>query len=185
MRRHSPGMNHPPMVVVTCCDRLTAARPPTIPARSYGGGGGGVGVGNDFLRGGGGDGVGVGGGGGGSGAGGRVDGLHCEVTEEDEMQVRVLTQRLALDSGGEVSSSSQPLTFVKMEHPAEVAVIVPHTLHFGEVEHLDYTALVDGSNNRLSRLAVQASESPMAGHRPPSTSSLNDLVNNNVGGGGG
>ena len=31
MRRHSPGMNHPPMVVVTCCDRLTAARPPAFP----------------------------------------------------------------------------------------------------------------------------------------------------------
>ena len=44
----------------------------------------------------------------GMGAGvGRVDGLHCEVTEEDEKQVRELTRRLALDSGGEASSSSR------------------------------------------------------------------------------
>ena len=44
----------------------------------------------------------------GMGAGvGRVDGVHCEVTEEDEKQVRELTRRLALHSGGEASSSSR------------------------------------------------------------------------------
>jgi hypothetical protein len=104
--------------------------------------------------------------------------MQCEATAEDKVQVRELARRLALDGA---ATSSQPVAFVKLEHPAEVAVIVPHTLHFGDVEHLDYTELVDSN----SRIAVQASESPMPSHRPPSTSSLDDFVNNDLVGQGG
>ena len=75
---------------------------------------------------------------------------YCEATEEDERQARLLTRRLALDDAPPEFSR-----FVKLEGPDEVAVIVPHTLHFGAVEHLDYTVPVQEA------LAVQASESPM------------------------
>lgn len=84
---------------------------------------------------------------------------YCEATEEDERQARLLTRRLALDDVPPEFSR-----FVKLEGPDEVAVIVPHTLHFGAVEHLDYTVPVQEA------LAVQASESPMT--RPTSGSQL-------------
>ena len=50
---------------------------------------------------------------------------YCEATEEDERQARLLTRRLALDDAPPEFSR-----FVKLEGPDEVAVIVPHTLHF-------------------------------------------------------
>jgi hypothetical protein len=78
------------------------------------------------------------------------DAGYCEATEEDEERARVLTRGLGLDV--------QLNTFVKLQSPDDVAVIVPHTLHFGDVEHLDYTATVQDA------LAVQTAGSPV--HRP-------------------
>ena len=78
---------------------------------------------------------------------------YCEATEEDERQARLLRRGLALDVAPQDMN-----TFVKLEGPDDVAVIVPHTLHFGDVEHLDYTATVHDA------LAVQTAGSPM--HRP-------------------
>ena len=59
-------------------------------------------------------------------------------------------------------------TFVKLEGPDDVAVVVPHTLHFGDVEHLDYTATVHEA------LAVQTAGSPMT-PRPAGRSSASGL----------
>ena len=78
---------------------------------------------------------------------------YCEATEEDERQARLLTRSLALDV-----APQKMKTFVKLEGPDDVAAIVPHTLHFGNVEHLDYAATVHDA------LAVQTAGSPM--HRP-------------------
>ena len=78
---------------------------------------------------------------------------YCEATEEDERQARLLRRGLALDVAPQDMN-----TFVKLEGPDDVAVVVPHTLHFGDVEHLDYTATVHDA------LAVQTAGSPM--HRP-------------------
>ena len=83
---------------------------------------------------------------------------YCEATEEDERQARLLTRGLALDV-----TPTDMNTFVKLEAPDDIAVIVPHTLHFGDVEHLDYTATVQDA------LAVQTAGSPM--HRPNASSS--------------
>ena len=66
-----------------------------------------------------------------------------------------LTRRLALDH-----ASRDVASFVRLEGPDEVAVIVPNELHFGDVEHLDYAAPVQDP------LAVQSSESPV--NRAPS-----------------
>ena len=80
---------------------------------------------------------------------------YVEATEEEERQARLLTRRLALDH-----TSRDVASFVRLEGPDEVAVIVPNELHFGDVEHLDYAAPVQDP------LAVQSSESPV--NRAPS-----------------
>ena len=110
-----------------------------------------------------------------------------EVSEDERQQVVELTRRLALDGGGEGGGDGHggggggpALTFVKLEAPGEVAVIVPHSLHFGAVEHLDYN-----SADMSERLAVQESESPMANTRVASAGDLKRVKGGAGGGGGG
>ena len=101
---------------------------------------------------------------------GRGDGgtAMTPITAEDERHARRLRKRLALDGGAETASGAVP-TFVKLDSPDEVAVIVPHGLHFNDVEHIDYTALADrdaGLAVQSSSADTQAAESPMHAGSP-------------------
>ena len=107
------------------------------------------------------------------------------ITAEDERHARRLRRRLALDGGAETASGAVP-TFVKLDYPDEVAVIVPHGLHFNDVEHIDYTALADrdaGLAVQSSSADTQAAESPMHAGSPqrPNKSSLLGAVVGNSG----
>ena len=107
------------------------------------------------------------------------------ITAEDERHARRLRRRLALDGGAETASGAVP-TFVKLDSPDEVAVIVPHGLHFNDVEHIDYTALADrdaGLAVQSSSADTQAAESPMHAGSPqrPNKSSLLGAVVGNSG----